>query len=344
MNELRKIKDHELLNSFSEAISQERQSCISVILHLAEIDRRRLYAQEGYASLFGYMTEKYHYCGGSAYRRIQAARLSLRFPKILDFIKNGRLNLTTLCLIAPHIHEENKESVIEKVVGKSKKEVEYLISSLFETRAIRVEDKIIKLPQIKKRIEVVENTASASGCKTAQKEAESPEPAFVKKEEMPKQEEAEQRVKIEFSANETLAKKIQRAKDLLRHKYPKARLEEIFDEALEALLEKRDPERKIARMSSKLFRRKSAQSDSKPESKPLTRYIPQEIRRIVWKRDHGRCAYQSPNGRKCGEKAFLEVDHVSPFALGGKSMAENLQLLCHAHNQYRAQQTFGVIP
>src|SRR3989344_7850885 len=98
MNKLRNIKDDELLKSFSEAVSQERQSCIAVILHLAEIDRRRLYAKEGYASLFGYVTEKYHYCGGGAYRRIQAARMSLRFPEILDLIRNGKLNLMTLSL------------------------------------------------------------------------------------------------------------------------------------------------------------------------------------------------------------------------------------------------------
>ena len=229
MNKLRNIKDDELLKSFSEAVSQERQSCIAVILHLAEIDRRRLYAKEGYASLFGYVTEKYHYCGGSAYRRIQAARLCQRFPEILSLIKDGRLNLTTLCLIAPHLHERNKESIIQKVIGKSKKEVEYLISSLFETRAIPMMDKIITLPPLKRKVEVQENAASASGCKTAQKEAESSEPVFVKKEDLPKQEEAEQSVKIEFSANASLAKKIQRAKDLLRHKYPKARLEDTFD-------------------------------------------------------------------------------------------------------------------
>jgi len=161
MNKLRNIKDDELLKSFSEAISQERQSCISVILHLAEMDRRGLYAKEGYPSLFAYVTEKYHTCGGSAYRRIQAARLCQRFPEILSLIKDGRLNLTTLCLIAPHLHERNKESIIQKVIGKSKKEVEYLISSLFETRAMPIMDKIITLPPLKRRVQ--ENATSARG-------------------------------------------------------------------------------------------------------------------------------------------------------------------------------------
>ena len=161
MENLKKIKDNDLLQNFSNLVTQEREATASVVAHLAEIDRRKLYAREGYASLFGYITEKYHYCGGSAYRRIQAARLSLRFPEILDFIKNGKLNLTTLCLIAPHIHEENKASIIEKVIGKSKKEVEYIVSSLFETRAITLQDKIITLPPLKRRVQ--ENATSARG-------------------------------------------------------------------------------------------------------------------------------------------------------------------------------------
>ena len=55
------------------------------------------------------------------------------------------------------------------------------------------------------------------------------------------------RVKIEFVANAALADTIERAKHLLRHKFPRARLEEIFNQALEDMLEKRDPARKIAR-------------------------------------------------------------------------------------------------
>ncbi|MBI4040515.1 MAG: HNH endonuclease, partial [Deltaproteobacteria bacterium] len=41
------------------------------------------------------------------------------------------------------------------------------------------------------------------------------------------------------------------------------------------------------------------------------------------------------------ERAYLEVDHIEPFALGGKAELENLRLLCSTHNRYRAQLTFG---
>ena len=141
---------------------------------------------------------------------------------------------------------------------------------------------------------------------------------------------------------------------------------------MEALLDRNNPERKSGRIEKRKEHQKVGQTALKKghserehtrvEARRIskrsfgrslsprkrgslrmtTRYIPQEIRRIVWKRDNGQCAYQSLDGRKCGGKAFLELDHSHPFALGGKSTAENMQLLCRAHNQYRARQTFGI--
>ncbi len=57
-----------------------------------------------------------------------------------------------------------------------------------------------------------------------------------------------------------------------------------------------------------------------------TRYIPKMIQAQVWSRDKGSCT-------KCGSTFALEFDHVKPFAMGGKSTADNLRLLCRACNQ-----------
>jgi len=55
----------------------------------------------------------------------------------------------------------------------------------------------------------------------------------------------------------------------------------------------------------------------------------------------GKCCYQSPSGKQCESEYFLEVDHIEPFSLGGKTNIENLRLLCQTHNRYRAEKTFG---
>lgn len=55
-------------------------------------------------------------------------------------------------------------------------------------------------------------------------------------------------------------------------------------------------------------------------------YIPQEVVGYVYMRDGGRCC-------ECGATKNLQIDHIIPFAKGGSSEPENLQLLCKECNQ-----------
>jgi hypothetical protein len=64
------------------------------------------------------------------------------------------------------------------------------------------------------------------------------------------------------------------------------------------------------------------------------------VRREVWRRDGGRCAFLGATGR-CTERGFLELHHVVPFAAGGNATASNIELRCRAHNAYEAEQFFG---
>ena len=70
--------------------------------------------------------------------------------------------------------------------------------------------------------------------------------------------------------------------------------------------------------------------------KKQSRYIPAQIKRLVWTRDKGQCTYTCPQTKKkCGSKHFLQIDHIHPYSLGGNSTLNNLRLLCASHNQYR---------
>ena len=72
-----------------------------------------------------------------------------------------------------------------------------------------------------------------------------------------------------------------------------------------------------------------------------SRYIPAEVKRLVWARDQGRCSYVNPKtGQRCGSRYMLQMDHIEPYALGGRSTKENMRLLCAGHNRFRARQTF----
>ena len=68
--------------------------------------------------------------------------------------------------------------------------------------------------------------------------------------------------------------------------------------------------------------------------------MPASVKRAVWARDDGRCVFVGTDGR-CQETAFLELHHVVPFADGGPTNVENLQLRCRAHNAYEARQHLG---
>jgi hypothetical protein len=84
------------------------------------------------------------------------------------------------------------------------------------------------------------------------------------------------------------------------------------------------------------------QKDARPvRAPPLSRHIPASVRRAVWARDGGRCAFVAPDGRRCGETAFLEFHHVRPYARGGPATVENIELRCRAHNGYEAKLALG---
>jgi 5-methylcytosine-specific restriction endonuclease McrA len=72
-----------------------------------------------------------------------------------------------------------------------------------------------------------------------------------------------------------------------------------------------------------------------------SRHIPAEVKRVVWQRDAGRCQFVGTQGR-CVETGFLEYHHIVPYADGGQTTADNLELRCRAHNGYEAELWSGV--
>ena len=104
----------------------------------------------------------------------------------------------------------------------------------------------------------------------------------------------------------------------------------MFDRALSALIEQLQKQ-KCAATSRPRQPRASA---------PGSRHVPASVRREVWRRDGGRCAFVGARGR-CTERGFLEFHHVVPFAAGGAPDAGNIELRCRTHNLYEAELFFG---
>jgi hypothetical protein len=125
--------------------------------------------------------------------------------------------------------------------------------------------------------------------------------------------------------------KLRRAQALARHILPDGDVGALLDRGLTLLIDD-------------LERRRFAQVAT-PRSNPSDRtgagrHIPSAVRRAVWQRDEGRCAFVGRMG-PCDETAFLEFHHVEPYAAGGAATVDNIQLRCRAHNQYEARLVFG---
>jgi len=145
------------------------------------------------------------------------------------------------------------------------------------------------------------------------------------------------RFKVQFTANAELRDKLERAQALLRHKNPDCDLAEVVDEAVTLLLGK---------LESRRFGTtdKPKKTLSETDTSARSRHIPAAVRRAVYERDEGRCAYfDEATGRRCSctDPGKLEYHHLTPFARGSGHDVEEIELRCRVHNQYQAELDFG---
>jgi hypothetical protein len=330
------LSDRELLAETARVVDCDRQTTARLLGLLAEVDVRKLYLGQSCSSLFTYCTQVLHLSEPAAYSRITAARVARRFPVILSLVAAGAVTLTTVSLLAAHLTDENHEALLEAARHKSKRDVERLVAALHPQPDIA--SSVRKLP-------------STSHCDAAiARLVDVPDPARPSALDVPRSAQASvlsqplelsprtpsrrtlvapltpQRYLIRITVSRETHDKLERARSLLRHAIPSGDPAAIVDRALTLLVEQ-------------LERTKHA-ATSRPRSKmsktPTSRHVPAAVKRAVWARDEGRCAFVGARGR-CAETGFLEYHHVVPFAAGGVTALENLQLRCRSHNAYEAE-------
>jgi len=137
------------------------------------------------------------------------------------------------------------------------------------------------------------------------------------------------RYKVQFTAAEALKEKLERARNLMSHANPGGDLAVVVERAVDLLL-------------AELEKKKLGKAERpRPARKNLPGAIGRTSRREVFARDGEQCSFVSEDGRRCNAKAFLELDHVEPRALGGSGESGNVRVLCRAHNRLFAEKTFG---
>ena len=125
---LSNLSDKALLSRLHELVKKEKRTTLSVLLHLTEINRRDLYLAYGFSSLFDYCVGALGYSRSAAGRRIVSARCLRRFPEVYDLLESGKVNLSTIGLVAPILNEENKDLLLREICGKTQQQVETIVA------------------------------------------------------------------------------------------------------------------------------------------------------------------------------------------------------------------------
>jgi len=350
MYSLTHLTDAVLLRQLTSLVHHDRASTAMLLAHLAEVDMRRLYAPAGYPSMHAFCVERLGFSDDAAYRRIRAARAARQFPALFTAVSRGRLNLAVVSLIAPHLTYGNVDALIEAGTHKRKAEVEEFLAERFGSSEA-TPDPAAKIRVIPPRpsgppaaplplLSAEESETPLPPIATAELQRQTSVevrndllvPGRVADAEVP----AAPRFHFQFVVPKSTHDKLCHAQSLLSHAVPTGDLAQVFDRALDALISQLEV-RKLG-VSTRELRREGEGSSSDR----VSRYIPAAVRRAVWERDEGRCTFVSITGGRCRSRRFIELDHVVPFARGGKAIVENLRLRCSAHNQYEAERVFGV--
>jgi hypothetical protein len=131
MQRLACLSDDALLHELHVIVGSHRRVTAELILHLGEVDARRLHVDKGFSSLFGYCVDLLQFSEDEACRRIEAARLARRFPAIVPLVRTGTVSLTVLGLLKPHLTDDNHRELLAGVSGSSVRRAKEWLAARF---------------------------------------------------------------------------------------------------------------------------------------------------------------------------------------------------------------------
>jgi 5-methylcytosine-specific restriction endonuclease McrA len=174
--------------------------------------------------------------------------------------------------------------------------------------------------------------------------------------------------RVHFNVGKAVVRKLEAAREGLSHSIRGATMEQVLDVALDLLLEKQARSRGQVKRPRKTVAANpagtpanhpaAAAQPTPATTSPSTSHsiatepprhrrdgpreaIPASVRRAVWARDQGRCAWPLDSGGVCGSTHQLELDHIDPWARWGEPTKANLRVVCHSHNAMAARRAFG---
>lgn len=247
---------------------------------------------------------------------------------LLEAVAEGRLHLSGLLMLAPHLTRDTVATLLAAAEHRTREEIAQLIAERFPAPDV---------PTSVRPIEAEPQQADAllhSEANPAPTSQQAPGPVPVTTPSHPARVAplSPGRFELRVTLDETAHEHLRRAQELMSHAVPSGDAAVVVARALETL---------VRRLERRVCAATTRPSTGIRPSVVKGRRVPSHMKREVWQRDEGRCAYVSTSGLRCGSRSFLQIDHVHPHALGGETRVDNLRLLCRAHDRLEAERLLG---
>ena len=331
----------DLVARLASLLRNEHAAMADFLVALAEFDRAKGWRDLGYAGLFSFLHRELGLSKSAAFFRKTAAELVQGFPEVVAPLRDGRLCITSVVELAKVLTPENRASVIPRFFHCSKQEARVVVAELVPTPAPALRAVVTALPLATEAApagspaetssQTVRPAELAVGMK-APAVAPPPPPEPPRDEAVPM---TAQLSRLHVTVSRDFLAKLEAARLALSHSVPNATIEDVLEAGLDLVLS-RDTKRKGLVAKPRLVAR-----DDQPAPVTVSRYVPADIRRAVWKRDGGECQWPVESGGICGSRLRPELDHIRPYAKGGPTTVDNLRVLCGFHNELAARQEYG---
>lgn len=202
------LTDEQLLSRLECFVEEERLRLHSFLAWLAEADMRKVPEATGYSSTFDYCVRRLKLSEDEAYRRIHAARATVKRPELLSALADGKLSLSAISKLAPFVDRRDAAELISRAEGKTAREIHEMLAPLAPASAKKDVVRVVAV-----------HIAGASA------------PVL--------------RADFSFQAALALRDAIDRIRQLLSHKCPGGELEKILLEVTRDYLLRHDPQSRL---------------------------------------------------------------------------------------------------
>ncbi len=306
---IKDLSDNQLIRKIEILDSKERELTLTVLLHLAEIDRRRLYIKRGYSSFFDFCVRHLKYSDSAAGRRIRAARCIREYPQVGRMLERRELNIVTISRIYGIITRKNMKHLLREVARKRARDVDLVLSRYRPTDRIFEKVKPVYVLAVENKVSHGDmhprnlhfrgspdaitdthnslygqggksSTATGGGQNSCTFSIGDPgrrtQPANPQgdpgSEELIKRKMLTQKLKykLEFGIDPELMKKIEKVRMLLSTKYPgNLGLEQLLEELVDEYLKRHCPQARQARRERRLSAKQLNQREQQLSAKQI---------------------------------------------------------------------------